>query len=677
MMKVLQFPLTRIAIGFLLGILFAYGTLLNYYLGYTLLSISTLMLIVAYFFEKNQAKGNLFFGVTTLFVSFSMGVMSLIMHTDTYQISHYTHEASYFETENIIVAKVQERIKSTEKSHRFLLSIIQINDKRASGKIILNLQKQKINKSIIVGNQLVIKGKIIRNKPPYNPSLFDYSRYLENKQIYGQLYANQQSLLVSPIVTKDLFYYCSQLTTTIIRNLENSHFDPQSLSVAMALILGQKQDLSSEVLQDYQYAGAIHILSVSGLHIGFLLFFLNFVLSPIPNTRKGSLIKLVLSIGLLALFAIIAGLSPSVIRSVVMFSFIALGYYLRRNTYIYHTIIVSIVLILLFQPYFLFDAGFQLSYLAVFFIIWLQPLLSSTWTPKNKVLQFGWNILTVSFAAQIGTLPLSLFYFHQFPSLFFITNLFILPFLSIIMILGIVIMLLAAFNIAPTIFVSTFEWSISSMNKIIAEIASFKSFVLQDIPFNTYLLISAYLLIITLIIWFEKPKYNKLVWIFIAIIAFQLSYMKTAYDNNNGQEWIVFSQKKNSLITERKGSKVRVYANDTLSKSLINTNLKSYLVSHFAIVDSRSSIPNVSYFNEKKILIIDSLGIYPKNCKPDILLLIQSPNINLDRLLATIHPKIIVADGTNYKNIQQNWKKTCQKNKIPFHATAEKGFYKM
>ncbi|MCG9794125.1 ComEC/Rec2 family competence protein [Flavobacterium algicola] len=676
-MKILHFPLTKITLGFLLGILFAYNIKVEYSLGFSFLLFAFLLFIISYYTQIKVGKGNLLFGLASCFISFTIGMTTLNAHTETYQKEHYSHFDINFDSENYIAATIKERIKSTEKNDRYIISLAQINGHKNSGKVLLNLQKDKSNSSLIVGNHIFVKGKIIRNKPPYNPSLFDYSRYLENKQIYGQLYSKYESLKVSTLIEKDLFYYCSKLTTTILHNLEKSHFDPQSLSVAMALILGQKQDLSSAVLHDYQYAGAIHILSVSGLHIGFILIFLNFILSPIPNTKKGSLIKLLLSIALLFLFAIIAGLSPSVIRSVVMFSFIALGYYLRRSTYIYHTIIVSILLILFFQPYFLFDAGFQLSYLAVFSIIWIQPLLANIWKPKSKVLQFCWNIFTVSVAAQIGTLPLSLFYFHQFPGLFFVTNLLILPFLSIIMILGIVVMLLAAFNFTPLLLIKIFDWSIYGMNSVINEIASLHYFVLKDIPFNNYLLLSSYLLIITIIVWFKKPKFSKLIWIFIAIIGLQLSYIKTTYENQVGQEWQIFNQQKNSLITERKGDLVIAYTNDTITNLTSNLNLQGYLVSHFSALNRRSPLLNVAYFNKNKILIIDSLGIYPANCRPDILVLTQSPKINLDRLLPILHPKIVIADGTNFKNIQQNWKLSCKKQNIPFHATAEKGYYKL
>jgi competence protein ComEC len=235
---------------------------------------------------------------------------------------------------------------------------------------------------------------------------------------------------------------------------------------------------------------------------------LTFILQPIPNTQKGALLKLTITLTSLSLFALIAGLAPSVVRSVTMFSFVAIGYYLRRTVNVYHTILVSLFLILLIQPSFLFDVGFQLSYIALFFIIWLQPLLAAIWTPKSKAFKYIWDILTVSFAAQIGTLPLSIYYFHQFPGLFFVTNLAIIPLLSFIMILGVLVMLFAAFNYVPFFLSKPLEWSIYYLNKIINSIASFERFIIKDIPFNSYLLI---FLFSAILYWLSNPVLKKLI----------------------------------------------------------------------------------------------------------------------------------------------------------------------
>jgi competence protein ComEC len=359
-----------------------------------------------------------------------------------------------------------------------------------------------------------------------------------------------------------------------------------------------------------------------------------------------------------------------------MFSFVAIGQHLRRSVNIYHTLLVSILLILLVQPSFLFDVGFQLSYLALFFIIWFQPLLFKLWEPKTIVSKFIWEITTVSFAAQIGTLPLSLYYFHQFPGLFFITNLVVIPVTGFIMGLGVVVMILAFFDQCPLFLSKLLEWSLYLMDQIIHIIASFEEFILKDIPFNSLLLIGSYSLILTSILWFEKRNYSRLVAVIISVIGIQYSYLWNDWKVENQNEWVVFNVKKNTLIAERNGKKVTLFANDSLQKiGAKNNNLNTYIVGNFSYLAKTKELKNTAFFNGKRILIVDSTGVYPKNLRPDILLLTQSPTINLDRLIQTMKPKIIIADASNYTTFQKRWETTCTKAKIPFHSTSEKGFY--
>ncbi|MFH6972141.1 ComEC/Rec2 family competence protein [Flavobacterium petrolei] len=677
-MKVLHFPLARITIGFILGILFAFYLQPSISAVFIALISSLSIFILFYFLSKSRSKLSLYFGVGTYFLSFIIGVSTQITHTDYFQKSNYIHNTSIFEQPHFISLTIREKMKSSPFSDRYLAIVNHIDQKEQTGRIILNIQNDSLHHALQVGNSLLIKGTLTKNKPPNNPNQFDYSKYLENKQIYAQLYADVDEIKIGSKIEKDIWYYSSKLRTRIIRNLEKNNFNKTELNVAIALIMGQQQDISPDIIRDYQYAGAVHILSVSGLHIGFILLFVTFILKPIPNTKRGSFIKLITILISLSMFGIIAGLAPSVVRSVTMFSFVAIGNHLRRSVNIYHTLLVSVLLILLFEPSFLFDVGFQLSYIALFFIIWLQPLLSSIWKPKYKVSKYIWDILTVSFAAQIGTLPLSIYYFHQFPGLFFITNLIIIPLLSIIMILGVLVMLLAAFNMIPIFLSQLLEWSIYYLNKIINAIASLEKFIIQDIPLHFYLLISSYLLLFTIIIWFKKPSFNRLSVILISIIILQLSYFRIQYKILNEEELIVFNSTKNTLITERKGENILVYANDSILKTVQkNSILKSYRIGNLSTLEQKKRLQNFMFFNGKKIFVLDSSGIYPKNIQPDIIILTQSAKINADRLFQEMKPKLVIVDASNFKNIQKLWKVSCKKQKIPFHATGEKGFYKL
>ncbi|QDW19909.1 ComEC/Rec2 family competence protein [Flavobacterium sp. KBS0721] len=672
-MKVLDFPLTKITIWFLFGILFCYYCKPSLDIAMSVFIVAIIVFTILYFLIKRNKRFTTFFGINTYFISFVIGILTLLLHTNSLQKSNYIHCKKAFETPQIITFTLREKLKSNTYNDRFIAIINNIDGGNYSGKIIVNIQKDSL-KNLIIGNVIKVKTVLQQNSSNKNPNQFDYGKYLADKQIYAQIYTNKTEITINKNPKKDIWYYSGRLHSRIVRNLEKANFNNEEMNVALALILGQQQDISSDIIQDYQYSGATHILSVSGLHVGFIMLFINFILKPIPNTRKGSLIKLISILLSLGAFAIISGLSPSVLRSVVMFSFLAIGNQLRRSGSIYHTLLVSMLLILLCEPYFLFDVGFQLSYLALFFIVWLQPLLKQIWTPKHKIQTTIWNALTVSFAAQIGTLPLCLYYFHQFPGLFFVTNIVIIPILSFIMIAGIIVMILAIFMSPPAIIIEIFEKSIYLLNKTIHIVASFEWFVIRDISFNFYYLLTFYIFIISAIVWSKKPNYNQFVFLLITIVLLQLSFIYTKKEIENTNELIVYNTKKNTLLSERTGKKITLFTNDTLSK---NSILNAYLVGNFGKLSSTNKIKNVLYFNGKKISIIDSSGIYETRIQPDILILTQSPKINLDRILEDLHPKIIIADASNSYSIQKTWKYTCLKKNIPFHATSEKGYYKL
>ncbi|MDR6846770.1 ComEC/Rec2 family competence protein [Flavobacterium granuli] len=677
-MKVLQFPLARITIAFIAGILLAYFLKPILPIVFAFLAIAIIIIFRSYYSSKKNKKIQLHFGIATYILAFSIGITTQTIHTDSNQKNNYTHYKNIFEKKHTFTLTLREKLKSTVFNERYIAILNSIDQEKASGRILLNINKDSTKHSFAISSQLKIDALLYKNTSQKNPNQFDYQKYLENKQIYAQLYIEPNQIQLNPKISKDIWYYTSQLRTRIIQNLEKSKFNNKELNVAVALIMGQQQDIDPEIIQDYQYAGAVHILSVSGLHIGFILLFVSFALKPFPNTKKGTFVKLLITLAIMLLFGILAGLAPSVVRSVTMFSFVAIGQYLRRSVNIYHTLLVSVLLILLFQPSFLFDVGFQLSYVALFFIVWLQPLIANLWQPKNKIVNYFWDILTVSLAAQIGTLPLSIYYFHQFPGLFFITNIIVIPFLSIIMGVGCLVMVFASFNWVPFYLAKFLEISIYHLNKIIGFIASLEQFIIKDIPLNTALLLSSYLVIITTIIAFQQKRFKNFIWVLIAIVTFQLSAIGTKWEVQNQVEFVVLNTSKNTQLIERNGANTNLYANDSLLKNVkANKVLTSYLTANFSTLTEKNKLKNLMYFKGKKILLIDSSKAYPKNVLPDVLIFTQSPRINFERLLQTMKPKMVVVDASNYKSFQKRWKATCSQQKIPFHSTSEKGFYKI
>jgi competence protein ComEC len=675
-MKVLQFPLIKITIGFIIGLLLSHNIFLptNYIFAAILLSL--IALAAQYFFLKKNNKAPSLFGISALLLAGLIGITTQRIHSDSFRASHYLQVKNVFQKEKTYTLILREKLKKTSFSDRYVATITHINNETKSGKIVLNIHEDSIQNTLKIGSIIQLTTSIHPNTSPKNPYQFDYGKYLENKHIYGQMYTSSDVINIAKQSKKDLWYYSDALRSRILNNLQDHNFKNEELQVAMALILGQQQDISPEIIKDYQYAGAVHILSVSGLHIGFILMFMTLVLRPVPNTTKGSWIKLFIILTSLILFGILAGLAPSVVRSVTMFSFIAIGSHLRRSVNIYNTLIVSMLIILLFEPSFLFDVGFQLSYLALFFIIWLQPMLKLLYQPKNKLTKYFWDILTVSFAAQIGTLPLSIYYFHQFPGLFFITNIIVIPLLGVIMVIGVLVMLCAAVYDVPQFLSQLFEWSITILNRIIHFIASFEQFLIKDIPLQLFMLISAYASIICIVIWIKKPNFNKLVAVLTSILVIQAVYFYTRWSDATNSELIIFHLPKQTLITIKKGETYMIYNSSIdVPKKTELTALTTYLTGNNGAIEKKQSLRNFIFYNEKRIFVLDSSMQYLSNIKPDILVLTQSTKINLDRVLMELQPKMVVADGSNFKTIQQYWKNSCDKQKIPFHMTREKGFY--
>jgi competence protein ComEC len=676
-MRVLQFPLIKITASFVLGLLIAHFTKPAFLFSLIAVLLSLLTLFSVYFYAKSKSVNTNLFGITALSTALFIGIFATVSQDPTRNKTHYIHSISDQNKNCAVVLIIKEKLKTTAVSKRYVAQLVSLNGKSSCGKVLINLKKSTLL-ILDIGSKLQAIGMIRKTKPPMNPNQFDYGNYLENQHIYGQMYVNANTINISPIKEKSVFYYASLLRNNIIQNLDKNHFHKSELSVVVALILGQQQDISPEIVRDYQYAGAVHVLSVSGLHVGFILLFITFLLKPFPNSRSGALVKLISVITFLWAFGLLAGFAPSVVRSVTMFSFVAVGMYLRRSVNIYNTIAISALLILLFQPSFLMDVGFQLSYVALYFIVWLQPLLASLWSPKYKLTSYLWDIITVSFAAQIGTFPMSIYYFHQFPGLFFITNLVILPGMSLILGLGVIVLFLAAFDWIWLPLLKALEGSIWLLNKVIAWVASFEGFVFKDIPLSIYIMWGLYGLIFSAVIWFKKPTFKKLLVVFVVTISLQFLAITLKYINQKEAELLIFNCKGASVITKRYGDQVTVY----FSNNLPNNNyakfaLNSYLVGNSCDLKAKDSLANLIYFRRKKILVINREGNYFSNVAPDILLLVNNPKINMEKVLQITKPKLVVADGSNYKYYCKLWKATCKKQKIPFHNTAEKGFYKL
>ena len=590
-----------------------------------------------------------------------------------------TKNYNYFEkhltnTSNAILA-IDKVLKPGNYHYKYMAEVLQIDHQKTTGRVLINIEKDSVASFFKIGDRILIKNKFVAIKESLNPHQFNYKNYLAKQGIYQQVYATKQELLLLDQTSTSFLEFIAAFRLKIQQSLQQYDFSEDELAIMNALLLGQRQDISKELTANYSKAGAIHILAVSGLHVGIILWMLSFVLKPLERYKKGKVIKLVLLVLFLWFFAVLAGMSASVTRAVTMFSAIAIGQFFNKRNAIEQSLIFSMFLLLLLKPLFLFDVGFQLSYLAVFGIIWVQPVFYQLWKPKYYIIDKGWQLITVSTAAQLGVLPISLFYFHQFPGLFFLSNLLIIPFLGVILGAGIIVLGLSYLTILPVFLVDIYSGIISILNRLVAFIARQEAFLFSDISFSFIKMFFSYLVIIACFQFFLKRNAKRCLFFLSSVLIFQSVFFYEKYHIEKNNEFIVFHKSRNSIVGIRTGSFLEVY-NDMDSLVTKQNLLKNYKVGENIQYQNYQKLPNVLQLNKQIILFIDTAGVYNlTDLRQPIVLLRQSPKINLERLINRLQPTIIIADGSNYKSYVRRWKATCLKLQIPFWSTNEQGAY--
>ncbi len=675
-MRLLNFTIIKLTFCLIIGIII--GFVFNISLFTTLFTTGFFLiaLFINFLIAKKQFIKTIWFGFIGFFLMLSIGVLITNFHNQKNFSNHYTNQLStQSDSLKTITFRIREVLKSGNYYDKYVIDVLIVDGNKTNGKSLLNIQKNSLNISLKVDAIYVSRTAFKNLIHPLNPHQFDYKNYLEKTYIYHQLFISNQSLYKISSNTHTLFGVANSIRDHINSELKSYHFEPDELAIINALLLGQRQNISEDVYSSYTNAGAIHILAVSGLHVGIILLILSFALKPLESFKHGKLLKTVLLVLFLWSFALIAGLSASVTRAVTMFSIVTIALNLKRPTNIYNTLAISIFIILLFKPMFLFDVGFQLSYMAVFSIVAIDPYLYNLWRPKNWLLDKYWHTLTITVSAQFGIIPISLYYFHQFPGLFFISNLGIIPLLGIILGFGIIVILLAILNLLPQILADIFGYIISLMNDFVSWISKQDVFLFKDISFSALYVLFSYLLIIFGVSFLIKKRNIYLKLVLLSIIVFQCAFTYISY-NKSPNEFVVFHKSRFSLIGNATDTKIIVsYDFDSITASE-NNIIKDYMVGNHIKSIQTDPIQSVYKLNKKILFVIDSLGVYNvKSFSPDYVLLRQSPKINLNRLIDSIKPKFIIADGSNYKSYIENWEAICRKRKLPFHQTSKKGSF--
>ncbi|MFZ4785956.1 MAG: ComEC/Rec2 family competence protein, partial [Flavobacteriales bacterium] len=399
------------------------------------------------------------------------------------------------------------------------------------GKIMVFFRKDSSAASLLADQVITIRGAIELPAKPRHPMGFDYGAYLERNGIHGLIKVDTHQWRHGPdIGTQSVKGTLINYRERLIAQMNGFGIAEAERGVLAALVWGKASEIDAEIMTAYSRAGVVHVLAVSGLHVGLVYALMSPLLKWLIRSRRWAWLKFVLPASVLWIYAGLTGFSPSVLRAAVMFSFFIVAEEFSKTNESFNTLFSSAFLLLVFDPMMLFNIGFQLSYIAVLGIMTLQrPILGLYYSPI-KVLNETWKMIAVSIAAQIITIPLTLYYFHQFPTWFLVANILVIPISTVILYAGLFFFSMSWFEPLAWLSINIANSATKLMNAIILMIEKWPRSLIEMIPMSAFQMVLCYGLIFFLFQWWVRSKANVLFGILIVFgCIFCISAMHSVF----------------------------------------------------------------------------------------------------------------------------------------------------
>lgn len=698
-----KIPLIRLIIPLIIGIIFQskFNLEISYYLYVVPISL-LLIYIVLNSVKQIYQKYNFSFlsGIYFYIILFFLGIL-LVDNKTTNELINQQN--------GYIVGEVSEIPQEKEKSIKTIIKITNIfNGKdwvNSDGKAIIYLEKNVKSKKLNVGDRIVFSPNFNKISNKNNPNEFDYKSYLLYHLISQQAYLKSDNWKkISPDINYNFQVLSQKLRSKLLNIYKKLNIVDDEYSVLSALTLGYKDKLSENVKSWYSKSGAMHILAVSGLHVGIIYLILNSLLFFMNKCKICMVFKIAIIIILLFSYAFIIGLSASVLRASLMFSFVAIGTVFKRTTSIYNTLAASAIILLLINPYLVFDVGFQLSYLAVISIVFFQPKIFNLFHVKNVILRKIWALISVSIAAQIGASPIAVYYFHQFPSYFLLTNIIVIPLTAIIIYLAIA---LFAFSQVPIIakYISlALTYVLKSLNFSVKNIENLPYSTIQNIYLSPLDLMLVYLSVIIFSVFIINKRFRSFKLGLISIIILLGVFITEKNINYKNKRVIIYNIDKisaynfidktdNVLISDfndksDKKSLMFYIKNNWLAMGLANEKIvdlkklnPQYIFTNLLKVDNRNIFIKDKFINfyGKRFLILndkiyDNIN-YTKKLNLDYIIIANNTKVDIKDLIKNYNFKQIIIDSSNSKYRVDKIIKACNVNNIKYYNVSKEGAF--
>ncbi len=596
----------------------------------------------------------------------------------------------YFDSASFIIATIKEPSVEKAKSYKALATVdFIVNGDTATtttGDMLLYLAKDSGMKAPAYGDKIIFGNNLQRIKNSGNPGAFDYARYSAFHQLFHQAYLKKNDWhLIGHTRPSGYKSYIFDLREKIKNIIYNYIPGDNEKAIAAALLIGYKVDLDKDLVQAYSNAGVVHLIAISGLHMGIIYSILFWFFTKIPFVKKSKKVRLVLILLCLWAFALLTGASGSVLRSAFMFSFIATGMAFNKRASIYNSMSASAFLLLCYNPFLLWDVGFQLSYLAVLGIVISQPYIVKWLYFKNRFINAVWQLSSVSLAAQLFTFPICMYYFHQLPLLFLISNLIAIPLTTVALWVCILLIIISPVNTVAILVGKIIFGIIWLINHTVFFINSIPFSLWDNISLNYPETIILYGIVCGFLYWLIKKE--KIAFKFALACTLVLSCMISFYrwQVSNQKKIIVYNVPSHTAIDFVSENKYQFIGDEEMQTDgvLRNFHLKpgriSMRVDHNA--DSINSLYRNNHFLkffDKTILLIDSAISYTvpqQKMNIDYIIISKNPKLFIPKLAAVFNVGVYIFDASNPMWKIEKWKKDCEELHLRFHSVPEQGAF--
>ena len=671
-----------------------FGIVLQWYSPLSIKSMSIIAGITFLFFLLAQLFRGYFLYLHKWVYGIVLMIMIVLFGAAITHFKNITHRQNWFghlyNNSTVVVAVLSEPLIEKNKSYKADATVYALlrNDSviQTKGSIIVYFKKDSsLLSQLDHGSTIVFKKRLQTIQNSGNPGAFDYKRYCLFHGITHQVYLTENEFTVNP--AHPLSVYTTQMQQSrngLLEILKKYIPGKREAGVAEALLIGYRDDLDRDLVQSYANTGVIHVIAISGMHLAMIYGLLVVLLKPLQQNAKTKWIRGLIILSVLWLFTLLSGAGPSILRSAVMFSFIVVGESMRRKISVYHTLSASAFFLLCWNPFFLWDVGFQLSYAAVLsIVIFLRPITHwfyFKYTFANHV----WKLVAVTLAAQILTTPLSIYHFHQVPNLFLLSNLVIVPLSGFILYGEILLCLLSLFPVVAVLAGKMLSVVLRMMNDFIIFVDGIPFAVSNNIFISILQTCLLYIFIVTVTIWLMKAKKKMLPYAVMALLAFSLCRMLDIGYKQKQHKLIVYNIPRHSAVDFISGRNYYFAGDEALATDpfLHNFHLNSSrLLFRMQAADSLKNMRTVSpffYFNNKRILLLDTIPDLPHVAPPvdvDIIILSKNANVRISRLEQLFRCRQYVFDASSPAWKIRQWKNDCDSLHLRRHSVQEDGAF--